>query len=340
MEVDLRIKRWNPRQCKTNDVFKGLPLNVPVKKTVIQNGSQTIALVSIKKENLSYDAFQRPIDKKRSDKIASAFHPDFGVVNVAEMEHEGKWYYTIVDGQHRSEANPENSVAAIVSNHLPPAWLFMTANTNGKNIDKDDILWALYEGYDPTARWLFQTLRIYGMEPSRNTGDEGKKNRESQKFVAAAKLYDVYTKIRTSYVNSAYKKLEEDEKVEKTKELFVTLCNIMTKSYGAHTFYASEEKLFRKQSVSGYRDVWMAMVQYLNAKSWNVESQDIISALQTGCYGMREPMSETFETINDLTRLCKRKYLDHYAGNESRRQEGYSKVIKNMVASYKKHVKK
>ena len=287
-----------------------------------------------------YDAFQRPLDQKRSDKIADKFHPDFGVINVAEMEWDGRYYYTIVDGQHRSEANPEDSVVAILSNHLPPANLFMTANTNGKNIDKDDILWALYEGYDPTARWLFATLRKFDLHPSRNTGDEGKLNRESQKFVAASKMYDVYKKIRSSFVNSAHKKASDEQQIEITKSLFETLCEIMTEAYGAHSFYASEEKIYRKQSVSGYRDIWMGMVQYLNVKSWKIDKEDIVSALQTGAYGRREPMSETFESINDLSRLCKKKYMEFYGGNETARQAGYSKVIKNMVNCYKKHIKK
>lgn len=340
MEIDLKIQKWNPSRCKTNDKFKGQPLSNPVDRTVIKNGSQEIALASIKKENLFYDAFQRPLDASRSAKIAKEFHPDFGVINVAEMYHNGQYYYTIVDGQHRSEANPEDSVVAVLSNHLPPANLFMTANTNGKNIDKDDTLWALYEGYDPTARWLFMTLRKFGLHPSRNTGDEGKLNRESQKFVAAAQMYDVYKKIRTSFVNKTFRKETVESKTQIAKDLFENLCEIMTGAYGSHTFYASEEPMHRRQSVSGYRDIWMGMVQFLNSKSWKVDKNDLQTALTTGCYGSGEsPMSETFDTINDLPRLCKMKYMAYFASNESKRQEGYSKVIANMLASYVKHIK-
>ncbi len=340
MQDKLNIKKWNPERCRTNDVFRGEPLSNPVKFQTLHNGSQQIKLASIKKKNLFYDPFQRPIEQSRVDGMSGEnFDPDFGVANVVEMEYGGHYYYTIIDGQHRSEANPEDSVGCIISNHAPPVTKFVKANKNMKNISKDDELWALYHGFNPEARWLFQTLRANGLEPSRNSGDEGKKNRASGKFVGAAKLYDVYNRIRTSFVNKKYKKEDEETKTQITKQLFERICGIMIDSYGAHTFYASDSPIHRTQSVKAYRDIWMGMIQYLNTKSWQVDDNDIKAALSVGCYGAKQPMGETFESINDLARLCKMKFINHFAGNESKRQEGYSKVIKNMVNCYVKHIK-
>ena len=53
-----------------------------------------------------------------------------------------------------AEANPEDSVGCIISNHAPPVTKFVKANKNMKNISKDDELWALYHGFNPERALL------------------------------------------------------------------------------------------------------------------------------------------------------------------------------------------
>ena len=68
-----KARAFSPRRCRRTKVFRGKPLKSKVRTTVLQNGTQTIRLASIPKENLCFDVFQRPHESKRSEKIGETF---------------------------------------------------------------------------------------------------------------------------------------------------------------------------------------------------------------------------------------------------------------------------
>ena len=78
----------------------GETLDKPIAKT--KAGWLKVATIPIK--NLAIGLYQRDIDHLRVNRIKNAWHNDLGYINVAEIEHKGKYYYQIVDGQHRASA--------------------------------------------------------------------------------------------------------------------------------------------------------------------------------------------------------------------------------------------
>lgn len=333
MNDSFKARAFSPRRCRRTKVFKGKPLKSKVRATVLVNGAQTIRFASIPKENLCFDVFQRPHESKRSEKIGEKFHKDFGVVNVSECLHEGKWYYTITDGQHRSFANPESSIPCIITNGLAPAHAFLLGNSNSKPVGKDDELWALYEGGESEARWLFMTLRKHGFVPSRLSGDAGKQNVKNGRFVGTAKLYQVFKQIK-SETSKNNKKMPSDEVQELAENRFVQMLEIMTGIWGAEAFYASQNKIERSRSKAAYRDVWMAMLKVMNELDWPTSSDTIVKAISKGHFaknGRGAVKGELFKSLLDISNLAKEHYADVIAqGSEQNRQVALANVLMSM----------
>lgn len=339
MNDNFKARVFSPKRCRRTRVFKGKPLRTKVSTIILQNGKQTIRLASISKANLCFDVFQRPHESKRSEKIQKEFHQDFSVVNVSECFHEGKWYYTITDGQHRSFANPEDRIGCIITNGLKPAHAFLLGNSNTKTVGKDDELWALYEAGELEARWLFSTLRKFGFMPYRLSGDEGKQNVKNGRFVGTAKLYQVLKQIKTD-ASKDNKKMPSDQVDELTRERFIQMLEIMTGVWGAEAFHASQNKIERSRSKAAYRDVWMAMLKVMNGRSWPTSTDTIVKALSKGHFSKngRGPVAgERYLTLEDIPFLAKKHYADIIAkGSEQNRQIALASVIDSMIKCGKK----
>ena len=333
--MNFLAKKFDPKSCRKTQAFKGKPLKRKIKKVHLTNGRQQIYFASIPKENLSFERFQRPHESQRSEKIAENFHKDFGVVNVSEIEHNGLYYYTITDGQHRSFANPEDSVPCIITNGLAPAHAFLLGNSNTKAVSKDDILWANYHANEPEARWFFKTLRRYDLMPHRLSGDVGKKNIKDGKFVGSAKLFQVYQKIQVG-VGQQLPILPSDEQENVSRQRFNQVLEIMTGIWGADAFCSNPSSPTEKApSKSAYRDVWMAMLLLMDEKKWPTSSDTIIKSISKGYFsknGRGQIHSETYKDLKDLRVLAKKHWPDVVSGSsEKHRQQALRNVLNSML---------
>lgn len=321
---------FDPNKCRKVGAFKGKPLSKPLNVTVIQNGSQKIRLASIPKENLSFDTFQRPHESRRSDRIRSKFHKDFGLVNISEVEFNGLYYYTITDGQHRAFANPEDCVLGVVTNGITPAQAFLLGNDNTKSLGDDDRLHARHEAGEHDVVWFFLCLKKYKLVPHRLNGDEGKKNIKAGKFVGTAKLWNVYEKVKVS-VSKQNPKMASDEALALGRSRFRQLCDVMIGAYGLDSFSPDPtDKISRSRRKSAYRDVWLAMLDFMVKSHW--PSPDlVVEQLQKGAYrkSNRGPVSgERYLTLESIIQLSKDKYADIIAqGSEKNRQTAIAYTI-------------
>jgi hypothetical protein len=359
---DFRIQSWNPKSCKTNDKVQGksIPtdslnkervviIDKPNTKVVFKNGDQEVVLMMLKKENLAYDDFQRPEEQTRIKKIADNFHPSWGVVNVCESQFEDQSYFTVVDGQHRTEANPEDSVVAIVSNTVAPVEMFALGNSNNKNLTKDDKLWAFYKGYAPDQRWFFALLRQeHQIEPARASGDLGRENRKKGKFLAASNIYSVFEKLQAKLKNmKELKNLSSTQLSQLSRKIFSDLCDVMFKGWGKQTFYPHNKDDngdlcagVATRSVSGYRDMWMAVMNYLLANMGTYCTKEIIDALKAGYFKKngrgRDSTGQKFNTIEKVIGLGETKFANIYkTGSEGDRQNAYRYVVESIVKTYR-----
>lgn len=110
---------------------EAVSLDRPITKSAIfedVDGSE-ISVTVIDKEHLNIGTYQRNLDITRINKIKEGrFYNALGHILVHEVKHNDKWYYNIVDGQHRAAANPSDKCLSIISNTIPEPILFAIAN--------------------------------------------------------------------------------------------------------------------------------------------------------------------------------------------------------------------
>ena len=291
-----------------NNTFKGESLKNRIKTVKLKNGSQTIEFASIKKKNLGIEKYQRPLDKNRSDKIAEEFHADFGVINVCEAEHDGQYYYTITDGQHRSEAQPEDSCACIVTNSVTAARQFIISNDpkTTKAVSTDEFFWASHYDKDPNCVFIVNFLKKeWDIVAVRCTPE----NIKNKKFCCVGTLYTMFKQISTEIERSKdTKELDDKSKAVIAKDRFEKVCNVLFSSYDPDSFYAH-----KSNNTSGYPSLWKATKRFLSINGW--ESYELLTkALQDGFYsknGKGSAQSLPIETPQQLLATGRKDYPDN-----------------------------
>lgn len=275
-----------------NRTFKGMPLKQRIKTVKLKNGSQTIQLASIKKENLGIEKYQRPLDKKRADRIAEEFHPDFGVINVCEVECDGEYYYTITDGQHRSVGQPEDSCPCIVTNSVTAARQFIISNDpkTTKSVSTDEFFWASHYDKDPNCIFIVNFLKNeWGIKAVRSTTD----NISNKEFCCVATLYTMLKQISTDVFKAkGNSELTEKEKISLARDCFKKLCNVLFTAYGVEEFYAQAANRY-----TGYPSLWKATKRFLSIKGWN-NYELLADALSKGFYSKNGKGSAKSVSVN------------------------------------------
>jgi len=112
----------------------------------MQNGDQSVYFVKIPKRAICKSPYQRNVNHKTLESMREGiFYQALGaVVNVHEAYLDGKYYYTVLDGQHRCMANPAETVIGVVSNTIPEALAFCVANDKSakRNCSTEDLFHA------------------------------------------------------------------------------------------------------------------------------------------------------------------------------------------------------
>jgi len=112
----------------------------------MENGDQSVYFVKIPKHGICKSPYQRNVNHKTLESMREGiFYQALGaVVNVHEAYLGGKYYYTVLDGQHRCMANPADTVIGVVSNTIPEALAFCVANDKSakRNCSTEDLFHA------------------------------------------------------------------------------------------------------------------------------------------------------------------------------------------------------
>ena len=117
----------------------------------------------------------------------------------------------------------------------------------------------------------------------------------------------------------------------------------MVEIWDADTFCANEVST---KSHSGYRDVWFAMVQFLDQTGWDRvfnDPQVLVSAIHEGKLSTKgQPFHGMCQSHLDLHKFADIANAKHpkiwYKGSENHRQTAISLVFNNMFNTYRKRV--
>tara|TARA_B100001094_G_scaffold230996_1_gene225733 strand:- start:1022 stop:2122 length:1101 start_codon:yes stop_codon:yes gene_type:complete len=106
------------------------------------NGSE-MGVCKISKDILNVGPYQRNTDVKRiKNMTGDKFYEALAIVNVHEQydTKTSKYYYTVVDGQHRALAHPGDKVVAVISNSVPEPIVYAISNDprSKKSADSHD----------------------------------------------------------------------------------------------------------------------------------------------------------------------------------------------------------
>lgn len=193
---------------------------------------QTLHICKIPKDVLNLAPYQRNVNEKTIDNMSKGvFYQAFGMPTVHEkLMEDGKWYYNIVDGQHRVIANPSNCILSVVSNSIPEAKVFSIANDPSckKAASKEDIFHAEQQIVGTDANFISNMmLEVFDIKierhPNHGTGKLKKQKEPTvETFELGGVLMDSYKKIVKELKNeytSSQKILGDDGKYKTVKVL-------------------------------------------------------------------------------------------------------------------------
>lgn len=264
----------------------------------------SLKIATIPKENLGVGRYQRTkINHARIKSIREQWHPELGNANVCELEHRGKYYYQLVDGQHRSCASPSDSIDCIITNSHVPVDNFLMANDpkTTKPISDDDSYWAKYirwetvndeksKNDDEDVKFIHTLFVKHGWTPSRNYGSANKNFGST-----ISKLHKVYTKQVVNFLNRLEKanKVTAEEAKEKRRVTLSDCMEIMIRVFGADTFTSQTKHL----------NAWAGLMKFLSRhKDFDYSVDNIVEALSQGrwCrYAKGPEREERLERIKD-----------------------------------------
>lgn len=307
-------QKFAPENLITNDTFKGEPMKRRIKTTKLHNGKQTIELATISKKNLSLGPYQRPEDSKRIDAISDNYHPDFGIINVAEIEYNGEYYYTIPDGQHRAKAQPEATCPCVITNSLPEAELFLLANNPKctKSTTPDDRFWASLYNDDEDHVWFYNFMKDeYDIELNRST----KENFRDGKFTGGVSIFKSYNILLRDefrfYTAKDRLKIHESDVKNIARGKFKILCDVVFGLFGQSAFYGNSKPGY-SGTKTAYADLWSAMRRFLNSADYDWrDPSDAIESMSKGYYakgGLGKTREELVRTVEEYHTVAKTDY--------------------------------
>lgn len=263
-----------------------------------------LKLAKIDKKYLGIGGYQRPLKEERVALLRSKWHPEFGGVNVCEIEYKGKFYYQVADGQHRACASPEEYMDCIVTNSQYPVDNFLMANDKNlvNPVSVDEVYWAHIDKYNTVcqkdeieAKFVFDAFQDRGLTPS----PEYKKDTILDFGTSVSKIHRFYhneiikqiNKVRERLAKINAKKITNkkdkaflkrfnhlnnlDEKQTRlfTQQVFKDVMDIMFGIFDKTTFNNKRR----------YFHSWNGMMRYLmKFWDWNYSKEDIVDTLREG----------------------------------------------------------
>ena len=280
--------KFNPKKdhiAMSEYGFLGEPLDKPIAKT--KAGWLKIATIPLK--NLAIGLYQRDIDRLRVNMIKDSWHNDLGYINVAEIEHKGKYYYQIVDGQHRASAFSYigDEICCIVTNSFAPVDNFLIANNSKtvKSLNVDGEFWAkMYRlacVADERAKKDSDNVKfVYDLFKSKGYTPQKKKNRSNMNFgnhvSAVHKIFEKYVKHEGLNILQDIAAENNEDVNDVSRRVFKDAADILFNVFGTDGFTYSKPQ----------KRAWEGMLRFLKKIEYQYDKKRLIKAFKKGQFCM------------------------------------------------------
>lgn len=270
-----------------------LGMDEPVKTTVVNHKHGTEYYAEIPRKYLGVDrVFQRKINSSRVAAIKRKWtHQAYRPASVVECFLDGKYYYTITDGQHRAcayptvteaerndpnykpeEHNPENETVFVqLIKDISPVRSFVISNDKKttKPLSHDETFWAVKAGQDDGETGdtfddfifieeSFEIMRSYGWTPMRyssNSQDAG---------THASAIHKYWTEYGITRLHKKYRNELEDldkDVVRNAQANFKFECVRLLRDTFTLMSVLMDSKKFSKDRFGG--EFWAGMIDFL-----------------------------------------------------------------------------
>jgi len=204
-------------------------------------GEDTIGFIRIKCTDVSLPPYQRNINQKTVNEIKSGeFYQPLGcTVHLHERFENGMWWYTCLDGQHRTYTNPAGEMVGIVSNTFAEPIIFGMANNRKakKNTSPEDEFHSQTFIEDSIERQIRDNVqREFGIvierHPNHETGTPRKEWQDVSVYQWGGTLKNCYDKIHKK-VSKFYQEKQtynQDGKVKYKTVLTTTPAQVSAES--------------------------------------------------------------------------------------------------------------
>ena len=291
---------------------------------------QTLAVIP--KKYLGVDRiYQRKRNKRQIQKIAETFDmANFDIPSVYKMKHKGKFYYQIVDGQHRCCANQNSEILCKIVNTKAAVSRCLEANDPSRTSSwkVDPLFWGKVielerdpEVLDTLHRnTIIQFFKEAGLTPT---------NPAHEKPVdAGAKIASIHKHwIKNTWGNLEKLEMRPEEKEKKALKILKDVIDIV-------------KEVFPKMNYQKWGGtVWAGLFDLLsdsnrNSGMSNYDKKQIIAALQ---YGRVTTTGNQLSSRINLTDFASYNFASQQGSfRSSRRHDSHVKVLKNAIETYAK----
>lgn len=303
------------------------------KEPIADNNSfYEVQLLRIPKSHLGVGTYQRPIDENRVFSIRNDWRPNYGIVQVKMFKSKGRYYYQIVDGQHRAAASPDDSVTCILSvddNFPVDDFMLVNSSRNVKSLSTDDFYWAHIERirhFDSTdlvqAKFVYDTFKKFGYNPERTftkVNDFGTYASIIHKFYFSEIVHKLESKRNSTY--NKVKSLLGKNKSEISMDDFVGLTNrdmVKLEKLAVDLNYISDldskdvlndvfnimVNVFGKETFNDGKKrtvMWQGLMRFLvRDQKFQYDVRKVITALKIGKYSKNGRGKASYKELKDL----------------------------------------
>ena len=289
-------------------------------------------LAVIPKKYLGIDkSYQRVASQRQIENIVRKFDmANFDVPAVYKIKHGKKFYYQIVDGQHRCCANQDKEILCRIVNTKAAVTRCLEANdaSRKRSWSVNDMFWGkvveLERCHEINDEWHRKTIIKFfkeaGLTPANPAHDK-----PTDAGFRIASIHNHW--IKNTWANISVLSLRDEDKEEKALTVLKDVIEIIQAAFPKMTY----------QKWGGA--VWAGLFDLLsdpnkNTGMFTYDKKEIIAALRFG------RLTNTNQQLS--SRLCLSDFASYNFASQShkfqssRRHESHVKVIKNAITTFRK----
>jgi len=289
-------------------------------------------LAIIPKKYLGIDkSYQRTASKRQIQNIAKKFDmANFDVPAVYKIKHNNKFYYQIVDGQHRCCANQQEEILCRIVNTKAAVTRCLEANdaSRKRSWSINDMFWGKIVELDRCPEIRDEEHRKTIIEFFLDAGFTPCNPANNKPVDVGCRIASIHNHwIKNTWANLESLQMRREEKEKKALKILKDVIDIV-------------KEVFPKMNYQKWGGtVWAGLFDLLsdnnrNSGMSNYDKKQIIAALQ---YGRVTTTGNQLSSRINLTDFASYNFASQQGSfRSSRRHDSHVKVLKNAIETYAK----